>query len=149
SNSSRMGFQASTDRGYRWQYSTISTDANKADEDRDGSWRTAGTDAHCNSTFAALITSAQRSISSCIYLADFSTGPPKASADSFFSCAWISGVASASFTSALTLSMMALGVFGGATMAYQATASKPGSVSASVGMPSIAGNRWDDATASS
>src|SRR4029079_15323999 len=103
---------------------------------------------HGNSILADLITAPHRSISSCKYLEVLSTEPPKISADNFCkrSCTW--GRRNASFTSALILSVIALGVFGGATMAYQATASKPGSVSAIVGTLGRAGSRLGDATAS-
>src|SRR5436305_9339464 len=88
---------------------------------------------HCSLMSAALITPPQRSTSSCRYLAVFSTEPPNGCADSLPRRSTRSGWRSASFTSALILSMMVFDVPGGAASAYQATASKPGKVSAIVG----------------
>jgi len=84
-----------------------------------------------------------------MYFAVFSTEPPNISADSFFRLSCTSGWRRASFASALIFSMMAFGVFGGATIPYQATASKPGSSSAIVGTFGKLGMRVADATASS
>src|SRR5450631_1919594 len=98
---------------------------------------------------AALITLPHRSTSSCMYFVALSAEPPNVSADSFLRRSCNSGWRSASFTSALILSVMFFGVFGGAVIANQATASKPGSVSAIVGISGRDGRRWLDATASS
>ena len=61
---------------------------------------------------------------------------------------WMSGWRSASLTSALILPVIPFGVPGGATIAYQATASKPGRLSAIVGTSGSDGSRWLEATAS-
>lgn len=47
--------------------------------------------AHCSLMSAALITLPQRPTSSCMYLAVFSTEPPKTSADNFFKWSRMSG----------------------------------------------------------
>src|SRR6266849_10502425 len=91
------------------------------------------TSPHSSLMFAALITLPHRSTSACMYLDVLSTEPPKISAERFLRRSCNSGWRRASFTSALILSTMFLGVFGGATIAYQAADSKPGSVSATVG----------------
>src|SRR5690349_14479361 len=88
---------------------------------------------YCSTILADLITVPHRSVSSGIYVDALSAGPPKVTAGSFLNWSCNAGWRSASFTSALILSMMSFGVFGGATMPYQATDSKPGSVSAIVG----------------
>src|SRR6266567_3217538 len=61
----------------------------------------------------------------------------------------LTGWRSASFTSALILSTIVFGVPGGATSAYQATASNPARVSAIVGTSGRDARRWAEATASS
>ena len=79
----------------------------------------------------------------------FGRAAKKISADSFLRPSCISGWRRASFTSALILSTMVLGVSGGATFANQATDSKPGSVSAIVGTSGREDSRWAEATANS